>query len=282
MLAVSGYLYVVAMTLAKASLLIFLYRIFHVDRWFRIAAWILGAILAIWSTVTVFLSIFACKPIRASWNFELMFDPETKCYPKSWDTKNIYGFCNILSDFALIVMPLPLVWRMQMDRKKKIGLVLVFASGVFILGVAIARQYTLYNPAGHGDDNRDLVPTKIWMTIETNLAIIIACLPALTPLFKRIPLLASLVPSIRSRFSQASAMQRQPWPQKLSGPHRTDVERGGVNHPRTDWKTPKAWREAEKRRFDELESVEMDTESEGSGERGWGGGGREAGGGGVR
>lgn len=67
-------------------------------------------------------------------------------------------------------------------------------------------------------------------------------------------------------------MQRRPWPQKLSGPHHDDVERDGgalpmgVGAPHTSWKTPRAWREAEKRRFDELES--HDAESEGSGETG--------------
>ena len=40
----------------------------------------------------------------------------------------------------------------------------------------------------------------------------------------------------------------------------------GVGAPHTSWKTPRAWREAEKRRFDELES--RDAESEGSGETG--------------
>ncbi|KAL8662642.1 MAG: hypothetical protein Q9168_008225 [Polycauliona sp. 1 TL-2023] len=130
MVAIDGYLYVVALTLAKLSLLIFLYRIFRVDKRFRIATWILGVTLTVWAIITVFLAIFACRPVAASWNAKLMLDPKTRCYPKSWNTMNIFGFCNIITDFALIIMPMPLVWRMQMDRKKKVGLVLVFVSGV--------------------------------------------------------------------------------------------------------------------------------------------------------
>ncbi|KAL8677795.1 MAG: hypothetical protein Q9186_005802 [Xanthomendoza sp. 1 TL-2023] len=129
LLAVDGYLYIVAIALAKISLLLFLYRIFQVDKRFRIASWIVGVVLVIWSTVTLFLTIFACRPVKASWNLKLMKDPKTKCHPKAWDTSNIYGFCNIITDFALIVMPLPLVWRMQMNRKKKFGIAVVFASG---------------------------------------------------------------------------------------------------------------------------------------------------------
>ncbi|KAL8865185.1 MAG: hypothetical protein Q9174_007026, partial [Haloplaca sp. 1 TL-2023] len=301
-IAVDAYLYVVAIALAKLSLLLFLYRIFSVDKRFRIAAWITGAILVIWTIITVFMSIFACRPVKASWDFFLYLDPNTVCHPQSFEVVNVYGFCNVITDFVLIFMPLPLVWRMQMDRKKKIGVGLVFASGALyvpsprlqvflgkrslmraipsICAVAIIRQYKLYHTSQTGDPSWLIIPTKIWIALEVNVAIIVACLPALTPLFKRIPYLTSLIPSsIRSRFSQASAMQRRPWPQKLSGPH-GDVERAdrkavrgplvgvGEQAGKTSWQAPKAWREAEKRRFEDLHS-EIDEEgSSGSSSRG--------------
>ncbi|KAI4129508.1 MAG: hypothetical protein LQ341_006563, partial [Variospora aurantia] len=47
---VRGHLYILGLTLAKLSLLLFLYRIFRVDRTFRILSWLLGAILTIWTT----------------------------------------------------------------------------------------------------------------------------------------------------------------------------------------------------------------------------------------
>lgn len=128
-IAVDGYLYIVAITFVKLSLLLFLYRIFHVDRKFRLVAWVLGAILAIWGTIAVFLSIFACRPVAASWNFKLQNDPRTRCSPKSYDTANAYGFCNIITDVVLMIMPVPLVWNMQMALKRKLGIVLVFATG---------------------------------------------------------------------------------------------------------------------------------------------------------
>ncbi len=64
------------------------------------------------------------------------------------------------------------------------------------------------------------------MTTEVNLAIIYASLPTLQPLFSRIcPSLAILIPSeIRSKFSGNSAMERAPWPAKLSGPKSKNAE----------------------------------------------------------
>ena len=90
------------------------------------------------------------------------------------------------------------------------------------------------------------------VALEVNIAIIVACLPALSPLLKGMPLLASLLPSaIRTRFSHASAMERAPWPKKLSGPN-CDVEQSRdlpAQAPHASWQKPKAWRDAERREF---------------------------------
>ncbi|KAL8685821.1 MAG: hypothetical protein Q9218_007524 [Villophora microphyllina] len=138
--AVDGYLYTVAITFAKLSLLLFLYRIFHVDKRFRIAAWITGAILTSWSLITILLAIFSCRPVRASWDLKVRMDPKTVCYPKSYDVENVYGFCNVITDVVLIVMPIPLVWKMQVNRKKKLGVAMVFATGALYVSQTISQS----------------------------------------------------------------------------------------------------------------------------------------------
>ncbi|KAL8979450.1 MAG: hypothetical protein Q9177_006142, partial [Variospora cf. flavescens] len=125
---VRGHLYILGLTLAKLSLLLFLYRIFRVDRTFRILSWLLGAILTIWTTVSLLLCFFACKPIKASWVLSMQFEPTTKCPIKPYDVQNIQGFCNIITDFALLFLPLPLVWKLRVSGKKKLGLVVVFGT----------------------------------------------------------------------------------------------------------------------------------------------------------
>ena len=128
--AVDGYLYVIAISLAKLSLLLYLYRIFWVDKKFRIAAWILGTVVALWATITVFLAIFSCRPVTASWNMTQRLDPKTVCNPKSYDVENAYGFCNVISDIVLVFLPIPCIYKMQMSLKKKLGVAMVFATGL--------------------------------------------------------------------------------------------------------------------------------------------------------
>lgn len=165
--------------------------------------------------------------------------------------------------------------------------------------VAILRQYYAYNSGGGRDVSRGIITIKIWselnyssfrdaqmmlsqanhflsrrqVAIEVNVAIIVACLPALTPLFKRIPLLATLIPSIRSKFSHASAAERAPWPQKLSGPRHDDPERG-LPAPvvkgyamQASWKAPRAWKDAERKAFgsgEHSDTALSELDSEGS------------------
>ena len=128
-MAIDGLLYVVSITVAKLAILIFLYRIFQVSPKFRYTSWAVGAIMTVWAIVSVLLVCFSCKPLAASFNFKLRVAPTTVCKPESYDVENIFGFCNILADFMLLLMPMPLLWTLHMTRAKKIGVSIVFANG---------------------------------------------------------------------------------------------------------------------------------------------------------
>ena len=71
----------------------------------------------------IFLSIFQCTPVNATW------DPNMKgscidillaaCIP---------GAINVVSDLATVLLPLPLILKLQLERTRKIQLV-----GIFLL-----------------------------------------------------------------------------------------------------------------------------------------------------
>lgn len=127
--AVGGYFYVIGTMLVKVSILLFLYRIFHVERMFRIAFWLMGFFLVVYSTVTLLLLIFSCHPIEINWDVKLYLDPKTHCYPKAYNVIGIHGFCNIISDIALLALPVPMVRKLQMTAKKKLRVGTVLTAG---------------------------------------------------------------------------------------------------------------------------------------------------------
>ena len=175
--------------MAKLSLLLFLYHVFRVDKRFRIVAWITGIVLLVWSIVTILMAIFACRPVSASWNLKQYMDPRTVCKPQAYEVLNIYGFCNVVTDVLLIFMPVPLIWNMQTNRRKKIGVALVFATGSLyvspilrrdatyidigsVCAVAIVRQYFAYTHAQVDDPSWEIVKNKIWSKLLKTYAFI--------------------------------------------------------------------------------------------------------------
>ena len=101
-IAADGYLYMLAITLAKVSLLLFLYRLFRVDPKFRYASWALGTEVTLWGKISILLALFSYRPLSAQFNFIERFDPKTVCKSQNYDIMNVYGFYNIITDFALV------------------------------------------------------------------------------------------------------------------------------------------------------------------------------------
>ncbi len=55
-------------------------------------------------------------------------DP-TKCNPSAQGAQ-ISGIINVFIDFTILIMPLPMIWVLQISKKQKIAV-----SGVFLLGL---------------------------------------------------------------------------------------------------------------------------------------------------
>jgi hypothetical protein len=90
--------------------------------------------LTVFLLFTFFTLIFGCVPISANWHFALRPPPvgtgNARCM-----TLNTYrniafvnSITNIVTDIVLAVMPIPLIWRLQVNKRTK-------ASLIFILGL---------------------------------------------------------------------------------------------------------------------------------------------------
>ena len=124
-----GLLYVVSVTFAKLAILIFMYRIFRIVPKFRYTAWTIGVIMALWAFISVLLVIFSCRPVAAAFDYSVRMLPTTVCPISAPRVEIVFGFCNIFVDFMLLVMPMPLLWTLHMNKAKKIGVSVVFANG---------------------------------------------------------------------------------------------------------------------------------------------------------
>ena len=116
--------YTACIALCKFSVLCFYNRTFAVSRQLRTALWVLGGVTMGWWISVTFVIIFQCHPIRAAWLPQV----PGNCF-------NLYGFFvgqavpNILTDFILLILPLPILWRLRIQLPQKIALVAVFLLG---------------------------------------------------------------------------------------------------------------------------------------------------------
>jgi hypothetical protein len=98
---------------------------------------------------------------------------------------------DVASDLMIMSLPLALIPSLQLDRKKKVGLVVVFSLGFIIIAFAVIRMTQVIHHT-----NVDLVGLAIWSSVESSVAVIVGCMP---------PLKGFLTKSMRAYTAKRSA-----------------------------------------------------------------------------
>ncbi|KAJ5850642.1 hypothetical protein N7455_010498 [Penicillium solitum] len=140
-------LYVTALWLIKASMVIFYKRLADRTRYQMVYNFTLGFLAATWLV--------------------LFFDIVFKCYPprRQWDG---------LTNPEFICLPIAQVARLKMPKKQKWGVISVFLLGGLVVITSIIR-------AIYSHRNEQMITCTVSM-VETAIAIIASCLPVLRTL----------------------------------------------------------------------------------------------------
>ena len=88
-----------------------------------------GCHMVIWShvvlyTVYMFLRVFICSPREKFWH------PLTPGHCFTADVSSIAAAFNALADFVILLLPQRTIWKLQMPRRRKIGISAIFLSGL--------------------------------------------------------------------------------------------------------------------------------------------------------
>jgi hypothetical protein len=122
-LVVAEILYVYNLVWTKLSLLMMYYRIFRFP-YFKRWAYILGTFIILWVICITFLFIFICVPVQKLWYPQL----PGHCINQvgTWIANAV---STISTDLAILILPLPQVWKLQLRRAEKIVLTGAFGLG---------------------------------------------------------------------------------------------------------------------------------------------------------
>ncbi|PGH18990.1 hypothetical protein AJ79_00023 [Helicocarpus griseus UAMH5409] len=175
-------LYNLSLTFTKLAILLLYRRIFALSTTHTVS---IGLIIfvAAYGAETLFTGMFTCIPVQAFWDMSLV--KTARCV----DQFKLYyanAAINIASDVAIVILPIPAISKLTIEKKQKISLILILILGVFVCIVSGLRLEALVILSSSKDPTWDQTATAYWSAVEINVAIVCACLPTLKPLISKI------------------------------------------------------------------------------------------------
>ncbi|KAI1776307.1 hypothetical protein F4818DRAFT_413666 [Hypoxylon cercidicola] len=178
--------FILSVSFAKMSMLV-LYLRLAPHAWFRFTCYSCIAIIACYSLAAAFVESLACRPLQGIVDESL----DAECYD-SYPAYIALSSLNIGIDVIILLLPIPLVVRMQLPKRQKVSVILLFATGIVVCAVALKRVTYIPVLEASEDYDWDAVPDMILCFIEVNFGIICASVPTVRPFFSRfIPVLLS-------------------------------------------------------------------------------------------
>ncbi|OQE39179.1 hypothetical protein PENCOP_c007G05044 [Penicillium coprophilum] len=233
-------LYVVTVPLIKLSILLFYRRIFGMTYtiWFCVfltTGYFVSCIIAF---------LVCCRPVSYYWT--QYADPSGgKCI---FDLYPFYignAAANVATDGIILLVPIPLVWKLQMRKTQKLLLSGIFLLGGFVCIASIIRIYYMTFLKNSPDVTWIMGDVFIWSSVEPSIGIVCACLPTLHPLLRSF--IARVFGSSTGRYAEASSNQesvkkkifvRRPtpldWDESLLSTRDVQVEMSGVRRNHSD------------------------------------------------
>ncbi|GME25712.1 hypothetical protein GTA08_BOTSDO11303 [Neofusicoccum parvum] len=173
--------YLVDLLFVKFSILCFYCAICD-QKWFRTVIYCMMGIVGSFTIAMAFVNAFECPNPSDAFTVEIIMAGLGSCR----DLHSMYfaqaGF-NIASDVVIMLIPVPLLARLQMPKSRRIALFGIFSVGFIAVLASVLRLWTLSIWARSKDVPYSGGPILIWTQIELNAAIISASFPAMKALF---------------------------------------------------------------------------------------------------
>ncbi|PWY92270.1 hypothetical protein BO70DRAFT_327359 [Aspergillus heteromorphus CBS 117.55] len=164
-------LYIISLSFAKLSALAFMTFLMQRTRKME---WVFTGLIVVWAISAEFALAFQCG------------------FPNPWDLAKhncfdreawwlYFGVTNILSEFALIVIPSLLVLHIQMADSKKVVVICCFLTRLSVVGAIIVELVYRDSSKNAEDPLLELWKVAVCIQLIQSFAILAACIPHLKP-----------------------------------------------------------------------------------------------------
>lgn len=186
--------YLTCLCLTKVAIVCFYLRIFP-QQSFQWTAYATMAFVVVSTVIFVFMQIFQCTPVSTAWQGWTDGSQADLCMNVNTLAYSAASF-SIAQDLIILILPLPLLMRLNTSWRNKAGIILMFSLGVFVLVTSCVRLRYITKFGETINPSWDLADPLIWSGVEVAVSIIVACLPAIRVLIVRV--LPGILTSITS------------------------------------------------------------------------------------
>ncbi|PWW79003.1 hypothetical protein C7212DRAFT_275344 [Tuber magnatum] len=177
--------YFTSLGFCKASLILFVIRVTSSATTLRVS-WVLLVLCSCFSLAAVITSILWCVPPEYTWK---MFTLEGKDMKGVCLDQHVLQYTlpaiNIFTDFVVWLLPLKMIWGIQLPPRQKAGLVGIFALGGLGVLAGILRLFSIKEFLDTGDPSWDTLDISIWSIVEATVSIICGSVPAIKAFFSK-------------------------------------------------------------------------------------------------
>ncbi|KAI1390336.1 uncharacterized protein F4822DRAFT_401579 [Hypoxylon trugodes] len=172
-------LYTTLLWLLKSCWLVYYSRLTDgVNNMRQVILWGAGIIATTYISCLL-VAFLKCIPFNHQW--QINPSPGNHCMPAISSIQTIYVMImNSLTDFYLMGIPIPVVWKSHLPWKKKVALLVMFSGGLLEMVFGIMRCVSILTL---GDI--DPAQSGYWSVRESFVSVVLTNMPMIHPLFKK-------------------------------------------------------------------------------------------------
>ncbi|KAK3292671.1 uncharacterized protein B0H64DRAFT_234029 [Chaetomium fimeti] len=175
--------YAPAIMLTKITVVCFFMRVFPA-RGFQLVCWGTIAHCVLFIVSTTIAAILACVPVEAAW-IAWTGTAEAVCFNNNafwW----AHAAINIITDVWILALPIPQLLNLQLGRRKKVYLIMMFSVGLVITIISIVRFSGLITYSTSTNPTFNNVNVATYSVIECNISIMCCCMPAMLSFLRHV------------------------------------------------------------------------------------------------
>lgn len=192
----------IALSLVKISILFFYKRLFPTPA-FKMAVYANIVYTLLWGIIGWSINLTLCHPVAYFYDRTI---PGGYCYSQQIPGA-INGAVGTLGDILILIMPLFMIHKLQLNTRRKIALAGNFLLGALVCIISACRIWAI-SQAAPIDVSYAQSYASTWTVLEVLMAILSANLPTLAPLFTRLLRSSSIR---RYREARVSKKSKEPF-----------------------------------------------------------------------